>query len=98
MTDQVRVVDNPAGSRYEVYVDGELLAGFAQYEREGDRVLFFHTEVDPAFEGRGLGSRLAAGALDDVRERGLRVQSRCPFISRYLGQHHQYDDLRDDPR
>jgi predicted GNAT family acetyltransferase len=95
MSDQdgVRVVDNPAGSRYEVYVDGDLLAGFAQYERDGERIMFFHTEVDPSFEGRGLGSRLAAGALDDARARGLRLSSRCPFISRFLSEHREYDDL-----
>jgi predicted GNAT family acetyltransferase len=87
-----RVVDNPGARRFEAYVD-EALAGFAEYELHPDRIVFIHTEVDPAFEGRGVGSQLAAGALDAVRERGLRVIPRCPFIAGYLSRHQEYADL-----
>jgi uncharacterized protein len=89
-----RVVDNPAASRFEVYTDDDTLAGFAAYERHPDRIVFTHTEIDPAFEGRGLGSRLAAGALDGVRGRQLKVVAECPFIARYLARHDEYADLR----
>jgi predicted GNAT family acetyltransferase len=40
-----------------------------------------------------VGSQLAAGALDAVRERGLRVIPRCPFIAGYLSRHQEYADL-----
>jgi uncharacterized protein len=88
-----RVVDNPARSRFEVYADDDTLAGFAAYQRDAERIVFTHTEIDPAYEGRGLGSRLAAGALDGVRGRHLKVVARCPFISRYLARHEEYADL-----
>jgi len=88
-----RVVDNPDRHRYEVYVE-DTLAGFAEYRHDGDRIVFTHTEVDPAFEGKGLGSALAAGALDAVRGRGLRVVPQCPFIAGYLARHDEYADLR----
>jgi uncharacterized protein len=94
-TDEVRsveVVDNPAQGRYEVRVDGAL-AGFAAYRDEGDRLVFTHTEVDDAYEGQGLGGRLAAGALDDVRRRGLLVVPRCPFIRAWIERHPDYADL-----
>jgi uncharacterized protein len=89
-----RVVDNPAASRFELYADDDTLAGFAAYELHPDRIVFTHTEIDPAFEGRGLGSRLAAGALDGVRGRYPKVVARCPFIARYLARHDEYADLR----
>jgi predicted GNAT family acetyltransferase len=89
----VEVVDNPNKSRYEVKVDGRV-AGFTRYRQTGTGVIdFFHTEVDPEFEGRGLGSLLAAGALDDVRAKGGRVMASCPFISVYLKRHTEYADL-----
>ena len=69
---EITIADNPAEQRYEARCDGEL-AGFAQYRLEPGTIVFIHTEVDPAFEGHGVGSRLAAGALDDVRARGLTV-------------------------
>lgn len=88
-----RVVDNPERSRFEVYTDEDALAGFAAYQRNAERIVFTHTEIDPAFEGHGLGSRLAAGALDAVRGRHLKVVAQCPFIARYLARHQEYADL-----
>jgi hypothetical protein len=45
----------------------------------------------------GVGSRLAKGALDDVRRRGLKVVARCPFIAAWLKRHPDYADLLADP-
>ncbi len=55
----VRVVDNPAKDRYEAYV-GDELAGFVTYRTRPGAVVLVHTEVDDAFEGRGVGGHLAA--------------------------------------
>jgi uncharacterized protein len=49
--------------------------------------------VLPQFEGQGLGSRLAAFALDDVRGRGLAAVPVCPFIAGYIRKHGEYRDL-----
>ncbi len=89
---QVEVVDNVAASRFELRVDGALV-GFTDYRDEGDRLVFTHAEIDDAFEGEGLGGRLAAGALDDVRRRGLWAVPRCPFIRAYIQHHPAYADL-----
>jgi predicted GNAT family acetyltransferase/glutaredoxin len=84
------VVDVPEESRYELRIGGETV-GIAAYRMRGeDRIVFLHTEVDDALEGRGLGSKLAAAALDDARERGLEIVPLCPFISRYIQQHPEY--------
>jgi uncharacterized protein len=88
------VRDAPEASRYEARV-GEELAGFSHYQREGPTVVFTHTEVDPAFEGQGVGGRLVQGALDDVRRRGGRVVARCPFVHGWLDRHPEYQDLVD---
>ncbi len=90
--DDVVVVDNPDERRYEARLGGRIV-GYSTYRQAGGRVIFLHTEVDTALEGGGIGSKLAAGALDDVRARGLRVTARCPFIAAYLRRHREYDDL-----
>jgi predicted GNAT family acetyltransferase len=92
----VDVRDNPDRLRYEIRRDGEL-AGFAQYARRGGKIVFVHTEVDDRFEGEGLGSALAKGALDDARRRGLPVVPICPFIAAYIERHPDYEDLVDNP-
>ncbi|MEJ7796269.1 MAG: GNAT family N-acetyltransferase [Nocardioides sp.] len=87
------VSDQPEQSRYEIRVDGEL-AGFAEYELHGDHTTFTHTEVDDAYEGQGLGSKLARAVLDGARDAGLAVHPECAFIARYVKRHpHDYLDL-----
>ena len=56
-------------------------------------VVLVHTEVDDAFEGHGVGGHLAAGALDDLRARGVKVEPLCPFIVRYIERHPEFSDL-----
>ncbi|ASW54584.1 GNAT family N-acetyltransferase [Plantactinospora sp. KBS50] len=86
------VEDNPARHRFEILVD-DSPAGFAAYDQRPGVTVFTHTEVDPAYEGRGVGSALARGALDQVRERGERVVARCPFIASFIERHPEYRDL-----
>jgi hypothetical protein len=93
----VQVRYNTALARYEARVGADL-AGFAQYRTEGRRMTIYHTEVDPAFEGQGVGSQLAKAALDDVRARGLELVPRCPFIAAYIRRHSEdYLDLVAEP-
>ena len=89
----VTVRDDREASRYEAW-DADTRAGFATYLRVGESVIVFvHTEVDPAFEGRGIGSQLATFALDDARARGLAVVPQCPFFARFIQRHPEYADL-----
>lgn len=84
MTTTVR--DNPDESRYDLLVE-ERLAGFSEYRLNGERITIYHTEVEPEYEGRGLGDELARGALEDVRRRGLVLVPLCPFIAAYIRRH-----------
>jgi predicted GNAT family acetyltransferase len=88
----VRVVDNPEELRYELWV-GATCAGFIEYRSEPGAIVLVHTEVEPSFEGQGLGARLVASALDDLRARGLTLVALCPFVRAYLRHHREYADL-----
>ena len=79
------VTDNRAEHRFEFPTDAG--PAVAAYEIDGDIITFTHTVVPPDAEGQGVGSRLIAGALADVRARGLKVVPQCPFVAAYL-QHH----------
>lgn len=91
----ILVTDNAERARYEVSVDGAP-AGFAAYRLQGSTVVFTHTEVDNTHGGRGVGSELVGRALDDVRERGLRVRPLCPFVRSYIGRHPAHRELVTD--
>jgi hypothetical protein len=86
------VEDNRQASRYELRVDGKL-AGLIDYSLGDGTIAMNHSEVEPALQGRGLGSVLAAGALADVAERGLKVIPYCPFVAAYLRRHPELQEL-----
>ena len=91
--DDLLIVDAPERQRYEAILDDRLV-GYAEYRLvRGNRVILFHTEVDPTVSGKGIGGRLAEGALDDVRARGLNVTVKCPFIAAWLRRHPEYTDI-----
>jgi predicted GNAT family acetyltransferase len=86
----LRVTDNPAELRFELYADDEL-AGEIRYRRLPGALALVHTEVEP--KRRGLGTELVKGALDDIRERGLHVVPVCPFVAAYIRRHPEYAEL-----
>jgi len=90
---QITVRDNPAHHRFEAVDESGVVAGFAAYRRSEGAVELTHTQVDDAFEGHGVGSRLAQGALDALRDEGVRVVPSCPFISAFIQDHQEYADL-----
>ena len=92
METEPRVVDNPQASRYKLWL-GTTRAGLIQYRARPGTILLVHTQIDPAFAGQGLGERLVAGALADLRARGLKLVPLCPFVRAYLRRHPDQADL-----
>lgn len=92
----VQVVDEPSEQRYAARLGGRVV-GFTEYRAVRGRLILFHTEVDPSVKSRGVGSRLASAALDDIRARGLNVSVKCPFIAAFMERHPEYQDLRAGP-
>jgi len=86
------VINVPEAHRYELLLGGERIGELA-YRQRNDRIAFTHTNVDPAYEGRGFGSRLAEAALADARREGLAVVPLCPFIAWYIEQHPEHEQL-----
>jgi len=94
-SDRVRIRDNTESRSYDAVLDGQI-AGTIVYERTGGaRIVFTHTVVEPAFRGRGVGTALVRGALDDVRAKGLTLTNFCDFVGRYIHAHREYRDLLD---
>jgi predicted GNAT family acetyltransferase len=87
------VVNNEARNRYEAHI-GDAVAGYSVYQTTTSIVVIEHTEVDPAYEGQGVGSALVQGMMDDIRAKGQhKVLAVCPFVRSWLGKHHDYRDL-----
>jgi predicted GNAT family acetyltransferase len=89
---EITVSDNADLHRYELLVGGQL-AALASYVREPGSIVFIYTELMAGFEGRGLGQRLAHGALSEIRDQRLIVTPRCAFMSTYIEDHREFAEL-----
>ena len=89
----ITVVDNPDLNRFEALLPTGEVAGFAAYKKSEHRLVLTHTEVFDRYEGQGVGSTLAKGSLDLVRESGAALKVLCPFITKYIQRHPEYADL-----
>jgi predicted GNAT family acetyltransferase len=83
--------NNTALDRFELEVDGQLAVAY--YRMTPGVITFVHTEVPQALSGRGIATKLIRGALEMVRGQGLKVVPQCPFVSAFMGEHPEYNDL-----
>lgn len=88
------VRDNVEKHRFEIDL-GDGSFAIAQYTLREGKIMFTHTEVPPAHEGKGLGTLLIKSALASARERGLKVIPICPFFAAYIKKHPEEQDLLD---
>jgi len=89
--DNVKIVNNETTSRFETQVDGKT--AFLAYRRADKTVVFEHTEVPPALEGRGLAARLTRTALEYAKSQQLRVIPQCSYVASYIRKHPEYQEL-----
>ena len=79
------VRDNPAASRFEIDIDGQI--AFLDYERNGKELAILHTEVPESLRHQGLGTLLAKTAIATARAEGMRLKVLCPFVQAYRRTH-----------
>lgn len=76
------VKHNVAQSRFEVDVEGETAV--ADYEIEGNRMLFTHTWVPGAARGKGIAAQLVKAGLEYAREKKLEPVPLCSYVVTYM--------------
>ncbi len=90
----LHVRDVPAESRYEARLgDDPALAALIDYRLSERWIALLHTEVREGYEGQGVGSRLVRAVLEDLRERGIPVVPKCPFVIGWLQRHPEQHDV-----
>jgi predicted GNAT family acetyltransferase len=88
---QLDIRNNTAQNRFEAEVDG--LLAVSEYMNLKDKIVFTHTEVPTALEGRGIASQLAKAGLEFAREQGKVVVPICPYVAAYIRRHPEYRAL-----
>ncbi|WP_309131254.1 GNAT family N-acetyltransferase [Brevibacterium sp.] len=87
---EVTVELDEAGKSYAITLESGEVAGRAHFVASPDSAterIFYHTEVNKQFGGRGLSKVLVAQAMEDSREQGFIVVPVCPLFSRWVQEH-----------
>ncbi len=64
---------------FEASIDGNK-AGLMTYTWAGDtRFIIDHTEVEPDYNGKGVGKEMVLKAVDFARKNNLKIIPLCPF-------------------
>lgn len=80
--------------KYTIDVDGKAVGHTAVADRDDQRV-FYHTEIDDAFGGRGLATILIQEALDATRADGKRVVPVCGMVAGVIKKNPKFQDIAD---
>lgn len=89
--ENLQVENNEAESRFEINLDGAT--ALIAYKKKGEIYNLYHTEVPQQFAGKGVGSALAKGTLEQIKAEGAKIIPSCPFVSAYLKRHREYEEL-----
>lgn len=61
--------------------------------REDGVLVIDHTGVPAALEGRSIAGKLMERAIDEAREKGLRIEPRCSYVVAAFRRHSDWSDV-----
>ena len=88
---EFNVIHNTEQKRFEVQLDEQIAE--LTYHLNGNIIIFTHTGIPSAWEGRGIGSLLAKTGLEYAKKNDLKVQTLCWFVDGYIQRHTEYQNL-----
>ena len=82
MTD---VHDNPARHRFEMVEQGQIV--FADYRRDGSRLIIDHVEAPVSLRGTGAAGRFMEGLVAAAKAEGSSIVPICSYAVAWLRTH-----------
>ncbi len=85
------VIDNAASGRFELEENGEV--AYADYRREGSRLVIPYVYAPPALRGTGAAGRVMEGVAAAARAENLAIRPLCGYAAAWLKRHREHADL-----
>ncbi|UJH90025.1 N-acetyltransferase [Antarcticibacterium sp. 1MA-6-2] len=74
--------------------DGGKDAGEMTYSRTNDsKIIIEHTQVEPEFQGQGVGKKLVQEAVGYSRQNNLKIVPECSYAKKVLQRSPEYEDV-----
>jgi uncharacterized protein len=89
----VTVTHEPEKHRFVAVHEGQTAELTYRGGNSSGQIVFLHTSVPAALEGRGIGSALAKTGLEYARANHLEVVPLCSFVRGYIERKPEYQPL-----
>lgn len=88
---EIKLELNEKGQGGFYLTEGSERIGEMEVSISNDTMTVYHTEVDPAYEGKGYAKQLLENMVEHARNNHLKVIALCPYVhvqfSRHAGQY-----------
>ncbi|WP_185151671.1 GNAT family N-acetyltransferase [Chryseobacterium sp. SN22] len=90
---EIQHTNDEKRGNFEAFMDGTH-AGLMTYTWAGeDRFIIDHTEVDDAYNGKGVGKEMLYAAVDFARKKGKTIIPLCPFAKATFQKEEEIQDV-----
>jgi uncharacterized protein len=79
------LTDDAANGRFEMTEQGAVV--FAEYRRDGAKLIIDHVETPDALRGHGAAGRLMAAIADKAKGEHLTIVPICGYAAAWLERH-----------
>jgi predicted GNAT family acetyltransferase len=85
------VRDNQEKGRFELEEGGAV--AFANYRRDGSKLVIRYVEAPPVLRGTGAAGRLMQGVMEIARTEGAKVVPLCSYAATWIRRHKEWHGL-----
>jgi predicted GNAT family acetyltransferase len=93
MIETVNLEFNEKNGNFNITTEGRKIALMTFVFAGPDKIIIDHTEVSPAFNGKGLGKKLVEKAVEVAREKNWTIVPLCPFAKKTFDKNPQFNDV-----
>lgn len=90
---EIQHINNESKGFFKAMEDGKE-AGRMTYSKAGEsRFIIDHTEVNPEFNGKGVGKKMVLAAVEYARQNQLKILPLCPFAKSVFDKTEEIRDV-----
>jgi uncharacterized protein len=93
MTEEVQLKINGEKGFFYIDVNGKHEAMMTFVFAGKDKIIIDHTEVNPAFNGKGFGKKMVEKAVNFAREEQIKIIPLCPFAKKVFDKTPEFKDV-----
>ena len=93
MNDEVQVAINDGKGFFYIDLEGKTEAKMTFVFAGSNKIIIDHAEVNDGHNGKGLGKKMVAKAVEVAREKNWKIIPLCPFVKKVFNETPEFQDI-----